>query len=252
MQLTVLIISFNEEKNIARCIKSAIKVADEVLVLDSGSTDGTSRIAKELGAKVIQMPFKGYAQQKNAGTELASFDWVLSLDADEELTAQLTESILKVKQHAEHHVYEFPRLTNYCGKWIRHCGWYPDRQTRLYNRAMGKWEEKLVHEYWRPYNPTKKGLLKGDLLHYSFNSISEHINKIDKYTTLSAQEAVRTGKKVNLLKLVASPTWHFIHEYFIRLGFLDGYYGLVICRLSAYASFLKCLRTLELNKLAAS
>lgn len=245
IQLTVLIITYNEERNIARCIESVRGIADEVLVVDSSSQDATVAIAERLGAKVLTQSFLGYGEQKNWGSERASHDWILSLDADEELTPALRASIAQVKNNPEHFVYHFARVTNYCGQWIRHCGWYPDRQTRLYNRTKGAWVEKKVHEYWQLREPQANGLLRGDLLHYSFTSVNQHIAKIHKYTDLSAAEAARTGKRVSVAKLVLSPVWHFVQEYLIRLGFLDGYYGFVICRLSAYSAFLKCLKTIE-------
>ncbi len=240
--LSVVVITYNEEKNLGRCLASVKDVADEIVVVDSNSKDNTVAIAEKFGAKVIQHDFDGYGQQKNFATDSAANDWVLNLDADEELTGELIQSILKFKQQPTHDVYEMPRLTNYCGKWIKHCGWYPDRQTRLYNRTKGRWVERRVHESWEPSLAQKKGLLKGDLLHYSFSSIAEHIQKIDKYSQLAAMAAVENGKSASLFTLIFSPFWHFVNEYFIRLGFLDGYYGYVICRLSAFATFQKYAR----------
>ena len=145
-----------------------------------------------------------------------------------------------VKNNPEYDVYQMPRVTNYCGKWIRHSGWYPDKQTRLFNRSKGAWLEKKVHEYWAPHDAnTKKGNLKGDLVHFSFNSVSEHLKKIEKYTELAATEAVANGRKTTLLKIIVSPKWHFFSDFFLRLGFLDGYSGYIVCRLSAYATFVK-------------
>ncbi len=241
IKISVVIITYNEERNLDRCLKSVVGIADEIVVVDSASTDNTVTIAKKHNARVIQQHFLGYGQQKNFATAQASNDWILSLDADEELTDKLKESLLELKKNGpERCVYAMPRLTNYCGQWIRHCGWYPDRQTRLYNRTKGRWEEPKVHEYWRPTNPNdKKGLLTGDLLHYSFATISEHLKKIEKYSELAARAAVEKGKKASLLKIAVSPKWHFISEYIIKLGFLDGFYGYTICRLSAYAAFIK-------------
>jgi glycosyltransferase involved in cell wall biosynthesis len=240
IRLSVVLITYNEERNLARCLESVAGVADEIIVADSSSADNTVAIAKRYNARVIDHKFTGYGEQKNFATQQASNDWILSLDADEVLTPALMQSILEVKNGPKHDVYQMPRLTNYCGKWIRHCGWYPDRQTRLYNRTKGQWQEQKVHEYWR-LNDTKgtKGLLKGNLLHYSFNSISEHLKKIEKYSELAAMAAVERGKGASMVKIVVSPAWHFITEYFFKLGFLDGFYGYVICRLSAYAAFVK-------------
>src|ERR1700748_1157315 len=141
VKISVVIITFNEEKNIGRCLNSVRNIADEIIVADSFSTDNTVSIAKGYDAKVISRAFVGYAEQKNHATQQAANDWILSLDADEELTPALEHSIAEFKKDPKHNVYQMPRLTNYCGKWIKHCGWYPDKQTRLYDRTKGKWEE---------------------------------------------------------------------------------------------------------------
>jgi len=241
LRLSVIIITFNEQANIARCLASVASVADEVVVIDSQSTDATVSVATAMGARVVLHPFEGYAKQKNFATSQATHDWILSLDADEELTPALTQSIIAFKTGgAAHNVYKLPRLTNYCGQWIKHCGWYPDWQTRLYNRTKGQWADRKVHEYWQPHNPSdNKGTLNGDLLHYSFTSIGAHLQKIERYSELAAHAAVENGKSATILKIIFSPFWHFISEYFIKLGFLDGFYGFVICRLSAYSAFVK-------------
>jgi glycosyltransferase involved in cell wall biosynthesis len=240
VRLSVVIITYNEEKNIARCLESVRSVADEIVIVDSSSGDNTASIAKAYGATVIQNAFAGYGEQKNFATGQATHDWILSLDADEVLTPELAASINEVKAAPSFNVYRMPRLTSYCGKWIKHCGWYPDRQTRLYNRTKGRWQEQKVHEYWALSNAGDKfGLLQGDLLHYSFTSISDHVKKIEKYTELAALAAVEKGHNASLLKIWISPKWHFITEYFFKLGFLDGFYGYLICKLSAHTAFLK-------------
>ena len=239
VNISVVIITFNEERNLARCLDSVKGIADEVILVDSNSKDNTVAIAKAYNARVIEHPFAGYGQQKNFATQQAANDWILSLDADEALSPELQKSILEIKKAPEHVVYEMPRITNYCGKWIKHCGWYPDKQTRLYNRTKGKWIEQHVHEYWAADNNETKGLLTGDLLHYSFATVDEHLRKIEKYSELAATAAVENGKSASMLKIWFSPKWHFISEYIFKLGFLDGYYGYLICRLSAYAAFIK-------------
>lgn len=242
VNLSVVVITFNEERNLARCLDSVKKIADEIIIVDSSSTDKTIAIAQSYSAKITQHPFTGYAAQKNFATQLAANDWILSLDADETLTPELEKSIQQFKNGPVHDVYEMSRLTNYCGKWIRHCGWYPDRQTRLYNRTKGAWVAQKVHEYWKLSGSENKGLLSGDLLHYSFATIGEHLRKIEKYSELAAVDAVEKGKTASLLKVMLSPKWHFISEYFFRLGFMDGFYGYIICKLSAHASFIKYSR----------
>jgi len=249
IQISVVIITFNEEKNIGRCLNSVKEIADEIIVVDSSSTDNTVAIAKQNNAKVIVRAFTGYADQKNFGTQQAAHNWILSLDADEELTPDLRQSIEEIKKGPQYNVYDVPRLTNYCGKWIKHCGWYPDKQTRLYDSTKGKWKEMKVHEYWRQNNEAeKKGVLKGDLLHYSFTSISDHLKKIEKYTELAAMAAVENGKDASLLKIWFSPKWHFFTEYIIKLGFLDGYYGYIICNLSAYSALIKYSKIRQYNQ----
>ncbi len=241
IEISVVIITFNEEKNLGRCLDSIIEIADEIIIVDSNSTDQTLAIAARYDARVVHNIFVGYGEQKNFASNKAKHDWILSLDADEALSPELIKSISEFKNNpAAYNVYSIPRITNYCGKWIRHCGWYPDRQTRLFNRTKGSWVEKKVHEFWKANNDNEpKGILKGDLLHYSFSSISEHLGKIEKYSELAALDAVSKGKNASILKIFFSPIWHFISGYFIKLGFLDGFYGYVICRLSAYSALVK-------------
>ena len=240
VKLSVVIITFNEESNLARCLESVTNIADELIIVDSASTDNTIVIARKFDATIIQRVFTGYADQKDFATRQASNDWILSLDADEAVTPELEKSILAAKAAPKYNVYQMPRLTNYCGKWIRHCGWYPDKQTRLYSRTKGRWANKQVHEHWEMNDSNEEaGLLYGDLLHYSFRSISEHLKKIEKYSELAAREAVANGKTAGILKIWSSPKWHFFSEYVIKFGFMDGFYGYIICKLSAHAAFVK-------------
>ena len=240
IRISTVIITFNEQRNLARCLESVKDIADEIIIVDSFSTDSSIAIARSYGARVVEHHFMGYGEQKNFATRQAGNDWILSLDADEALSPELIKRIIEIKKAPEQNVYEMSRITNYCGKWIKYCGWYPDRQTRLYNRKKGKWEEKKVHEFWRPDDEKDAiGLLKGDILHYSFNTINEHLHKIEKYSELAAREMVENGKNATLMKIFFSPKWHFINEFIIQLGFLDGFYGYTICRLSVYATFLK-------------
>jgi glycosyltransferase involved in cell wall biosynthesis len=240
IRISVVIITYNEERNLARCLESVRNIADEIIVVDSSSADQTAAIARRYNATVIDHVFEGYGQQKNFATGQAANDWVLSLDADEALTPELEQSIKEIKTGPAFNVYEIPRVTNYCGKWIRHCGWYPDRQTRLFDRTKGRWQEQKVHEYWKLDNDGgAKGVIKGDLLHYSFTSINEHLKKLEKYSELAARNAVEEGRGTSLIKIMLYPGWRFFVDYFLRLGFLDGFYGYIICKLSAYAAFIK-------------
>ena len=244
-----MIITYNEERNLERCLASIKDIADEIIIVDSFSTDGTVAVARSYNARITEQAFAGYGEQKNFATTLASNDWILSLDADEEVTPALAQSIQQIKRSSGHYAYQMPRLTNYCGKWIKHCGWYPDLQTRLYDRTKGRWEEKSVHEYWRLNDSSgKKGKINGDILHYSFPTINDHLKKIEKYSELAARGAVAGGRSSSLLQIWLSPVWHFFTEYIIRLGFLDGFYGYVICRLSAYAAFIKYAKIRRYSK----
>lgn len=240
ISISAVIITLNEEKIIARCIQSLIGVADEILVIDSFSTDKTVSIAASLGARVIQNPFEGYGAQKYFGQQLATHDWILSLDADEELSKPLRNSLLTLKNGASHDAYRVNILTNYCGKWIRHSGWYPQAKIKCWNRNAATSNQDQVHESIDLLNPNARvGHLKGDMLHYSFNSISEHVRKIELYTEKGARFDVARGKRCSLLKLWLAPKWKFFLDYVLRLGFLDGYYGYIICKNSAFASFTK-------------
>jgi glycosyltransferase involved in cell wall biosynthesis len=240
ISLTAFIISFNEEKNIARCIQSLKPVADEIIVVDSFSTDKTTAIAAELGAKVIQRTFTGYGDQKFFAQEQSGSDWVFSIDADEVLTEELQASILKMKAAPGYDAYEVNRLSSYCGKWIRHCGWYPQYILRIWNRTKGSITRDEVHESVQLTDKkTTIGKLKGDLLHYTYDTISEHIRKIERYTEAGARNDVARGKSCSLLKLLVVPKWQFFTTYILQLGFLDGYYGYILCRNSSFAAFLK-------------
>lgn len=237
--LSVVIITLNEEKNLERCLRSVKYIADEIVVLDSFSTDRTREIAESYGARFIQEKFRGYGGQKNYATELASHDWVLSLDADEALSPELESGIKTVLRNPEFDAYSLPRLTNYCGHWIRHCGWYPDRKIRLYNRTKGAWRSETIHEFWASHMPSPVGMLKGDLWHYSYYTLSDHLMQIEKFTEIMAREAVAKGKKAPLSKVLLAPVWKFFSAYFLQLGMLDGYAGFLVCRLSAFATFMK-------------
>ena len=245
-KLSVVIITFNEERNITRCIKSVLSLADEVLVYDSFSTDATCAIAIDLGAKVIQQKWEGYTITKNKANALAANDWVLSLDADEALSDELSQSILELKMKGLC-TSSFHRITNYCGQWIKYAGWYPDTKLRLFNRTEMCWQG-LIHEELRRIDnfASKSKLLKGDCLHYSYYSIAEHSAQTEKFSTLSAQRLYQEGAKVNWIKIYVSPVIKFIQMYVFKLGFLEGKSGFTICWISAKASYLKYYKLKQL------
>ncbi|MCB2407039.1 glycosyltransferase family 2 protein [Hymenobacter lucidus] len=238
--LSVVIITFNEEANIGRCLAALGDVADEVLVVDSFSTDRTVEICQQYSAQVVQHAFEGYVEQKNYATAQARHDYVLQLDADEVLTDALRDAIRTAKGNWQHAGYSLARLTNYCGTWVRHGGWYPDRKLRLYDRRLGRWEGLLLHERFEvtPGQPT--GTLAGDLLHYSYHSVEQHVSQLNRFTSIAAAELALRGKReVTLFHLLLKPVWKFVHGYFFRLGFLDGFAGLCIATISAWGVFLK-------------
>jgi glycosyltransferase involved in cell wall biosynthesis len=247
--LSVVIITYNEEQNIERCLKAVHAVADEIVVLDSGSIDRTVAICESFGAKVFEQPFLGYVEQKNRALEFATYPHVLSVDADEVLSEELKQSILKVKSNWSSAGYSFNRLTNYCGSWIRHSGWYPDRKLRLFDRRAGKWCGDKIHERYLLHDGSAPVQIAGDLLHYSYNSIDQHIEQIKKFTTIMSEVQFRKGKRPGVFKLIGNPLWCFINQYFLRRGFLDGFHGLVVCVLSATANFIKYAKTRELFRL---
>jgi glycosyltransferase involved in cell wall biosynthesis len=247
-KLSVVIISFNEEKNISRCIDSVKAVADEILILDSNSTDQTVAIAESKGAVVKQEVFKGFIQKKNKAVELASYDYVLSLDADEALDPVLSDSICRAKENFKSHAYRMNRCSNYCGKFIRHGSWYPDTKIRLFDRKIALWGGTNPHDKIILPDNTETEHLKGDILHYSYHTISEHVAQNNKLSTLAAESLFASGKKTNLFNVFAHPWWAFFQCYVIRAGFLDGLFGLVIAIQISHMTFLKHLKLYLLYK----
>ncbi len=238
--ISAVIITFNEERNISRCLSSLQGLVDEIVVVDSFSKDNTEAICKGFGVKFIQHAFDGYIEQKNWAMSQASNAHILSLDADEALDEVLKKSVLEIKNKFEKEGYEMNRKTNYCGKFISHSGWYPDKKLRLFDRTKGKWGGTNPHDKYEFFSAnTTVGYLKGDLLHYSYYSIEEHYQQTERFSEIIAKALFQAGKKVSLMKLVLSPVAKFFHSYFFQLGVLDGYYGFVICRISAYATYLK-------------
>ena len=239
MRLSVVIITFNEEKNIGRCIDSVKNVADEIIVVDSCSMDKTAEIAKSKGAEVILQPFLGYVEQKNMALEVANSDFILSLDADEALDKTLESSILEAKNDFNFKGYSMNRCTNYCGKFIRHGAWYPDKKLRLIDKKNAYWAGDNPHDKLILKDEVPIKHLKGDILHYSYNSIEEHVQQNNKFSTISAETYFKRGKKTNVFKMIVHPFWAFFLGYILRGGFLDGFYGFVVALHVAHLSFLK-------------
>lgn len=249
MKLSVVIITYNEVLNIERCISSVLDIADEIIVVDSYSTDGTKEICQKYSVSFIEKKWSGYSDQKNHAGSLASNDWIFSIDADEEVSSELKNAILSIKESEfENVVFSVNRLTNYCGKWIRHCGWYPDTKIRIFNRNFVNWDDQIVHEELNIPGNFKIVNLKGDLNHYSYYTIGDHLRQTQKFTDLSAQQAVKLGKKAGIEKLILNPVWKFMRDYVIKMGFLDGKSGFNVCRISAYATYLKYKKIRDLNR----
>ena len=239
IQISGVVITFNEEKNIQRCLKSLQVVCDELLVVDSFSKDDTVAIAEFMGARVIQHQWTGFLNQKNFAQSKSKYNIVLQLDADEELSKQLQENILALKSQWRQDGYFFPRFTNYCGKWIHHSGWYPDAKLRLYDKRKGKWKGLDPHPQVKMNENSSVGNLKGDLLHYSYDSYENHINRSAGYAKQAALAMHQLGKRPSIIKMYLSPFYRFIHDFFFRGGFRDGLEGLIICKTAAYYTFLK-------------
>lgn len=237
--LSIVIITFNEEQNIARCLASVKSLADEIIVLDSYSTDNTVAIARSFGAAVYFEKFRGYIGQKNLAMQYATHNYILSLDADEALDDKLAASIWQEKKSLHHRIYSMNRCTSYCGHFIRHGLWYPDRKIRLFDRRIAKWggvnphDRIIVQEGFTPCH------LEGDILHYSFNSVDDHVWQNNRLSSIAATSMYTIGKRSSWFKMLFRPAWAFINGYFFRRGFLDGADGFTIAVNTAHQVFLK-------------
>lgn len=245
-KISAVIITLNEERNIERCLLSLQNVADEIIIIDSGSTDKTKEIVEKFNVKFIVQKWLGYGATKNFGHEQASHEYILSIDADEVLSEELKASILKEKNNLTQ-AYSCNRLTNYCGKWIKHSGWYPDVKVRLFPKSIVKWNNSEVHEEL-DLSKVQIKHIKGDLLHYSYYSIIQHVEKSVHYGKLAGKNLYDKGKRVNFMKIVFSPYFRFIKDYFLRLGFLDGAQGFFIAITAAYSIFIKYFYHYQLTK----
>lgn len=244
VRISTAIITLNEEKNIVRAIES-VSWTDEVVVLDQGSVDQTIDIARDMGARVVAGKFDGYVNAKNKAMRQTSGKWILSLDADEEVTPELRkeiEAIIDSDTPADG--YKIPRRNHYLGRWIKHCGWYPDYQLRLWQRDKGEWSGGSVHESVRVDGEVSK--TKGALNHYTYQSLDDHILRMNKYATLYARDRYKEGKRANSFHLFFTPALQFIKLYFLRLGMLDGLHGLMVSGMGSYYAYLKKAKLIEL------
>lgn len=244
--VSAVVISFNEEKNIGACLDS-LRFANEIVVVDSGSTDATLEIARRYTDKVFDVPWRGFGPQKQAAVERAIHDVVLNVDCDERVTPELAGEVGRLLAGEDvAAAYTVPRRTFVGGKEIRHCGWYPDRTTRLFDRSKARFSADLVHERVDVTGETRP--LGNPLLHYSFSGIGEILGKMNRYSDLSAQQMFEQGRKGSVLDLTVRPAFAFFKTYFLRMGFLDGFEGYVISTTTALLTFTKYVKLRELER----
>ena len=243
MSLSIALITFNEVARLPACLAS-VDFADEVVVVDNGSTDGTVALARSLGARVLQTPdWPGFGVQKNRALDLATGDWVLSIDADEQVTPELRAQIIAVTSSTapnSHVAYEMNRRSSYCGQYMRHSGWYPDRVLRLVRRGKARFSDHAVHESLRADGPV--GRLEGDLLHQSFANFESVLDKVNRYSTASAQALAQRGRRSSLPKALAHGWWAFFRTYVLKRGFLDGQLGLALAISNAEGTYYRYLK----------
>lgn len=247
LPISLVVITLNEEVNIERCLRS-VPFASEIIIIDSGSQDKTTLIATQLGARVYQEAWRGFGPTKRRGVDLASQDWILSLDADEALSAELAQEIFqlfKTSQQDQHHGYRIPRLSFHLGKWIRFGGWYPDYQLRLFNKKYANWSDSPVHE---KVNCSKVGVLSKNILHYVFRDLSHNVETNNRYSTLGMQALLEKKEKFSLAKLIFKPIGKFIECYLVKQGCRDGIPGFIIATGAAYSLFLKYAKLWERTK----
>ena len=250
MRLTVTVITKNEAENLAAALAS-VAFADEIIVVDAESTDDTVAIAKRFTDRVEVRAWPGYIAQKNYAASRASHDWILSIDADERVTPELSASIrATLAQQPAHPAFRMKRVTWHLGRWIRSTDWYPDYQTRLYDRRSAEWTGKYVHEALTPRGSI--GDLSGELQHYPYRDVSDHLATIDRYTSLAARQMREEGRSAGLLQLAAHPPLAFLRNYSARGGIMDGAAGLTISALNAYYVFLKFAKLRELQGVQGS
>jgi len=255
VKISAVIIAGNEEAKIAAAIAS-VDWADEVLVIDSESDDRTVEIAENLGARVIVRPWPGFSEQKQFGADAAENDWILSLDADEQVSAALRTEIIAIRDGIDGpqaDAYRIPRLSTYMDRPIRHSGWYPDWQLRLFDRRKGRWNGRLVHESVTMDKAARIVKLGSDILHDTAEDALHHHRMIgERYAPLAAEEMFRTGRRTSRSKVATAGLIAFFSSYILKAGFLDGFPGFCIARFAAHHAFLKHLRLWELQNAAES
>ena len=244
-KVSVTIITLNEETNIRACLES-VKWADEILVSDSGSSDRTVEICKEYGAKVFNDVWLGFGKQKNLIASRARNNWILNIDADERVTPELKKEIEEVLNNGDCEGYNIPRKNFFGNKWIRHCGWYPDYNLRLYKKDKGRFNERAVHEAVQIEG--RAGCLKASLEHYTYKDISDYLKRMDRYSTLAAEEMFKQGRSAGYFNIVFRPLATFLKMFFLQKGFMEGYIGLILSGLYAAYTFSKYAKLMEMSK----
>lgn len=245
MKVSAVIITYNEARNIERCLKS-LSFCEEIVIVDAFSTDDTEKIAKKYVTHFETREWKGYTEQKNYANTLVHHDWILSVDADEEVSPELRDEIETAFATTSFVAYSIPRKTYYSGHWIRYGGWYPNRVVRLFNRKYGSWVPLALHEYWKADGPV--GKLKEDLLHYSFQSIADQVDRNNHYSSLGSRGLIQEKRQFSTFKMLTKPCVKFFENYFLKRGFLDGYIGFIIAVSSAYSVFLKWAKLWEFSR----
>ena len=246
LPISVPVITYNEERNLARCLASVRALGAEIIVMDSGSTDGTQAIAEEFGARWVHQDWLGYRDQKNAALELCSQPWVLALDADEEVSPEMLEEILTFFASGQDSTFggaSFPRKVWFLGRWITHGDWYPDRKLRLVKREGARWGGSPEHD--RMEIPGKVLACRGDLHHFSFPDMARYVTKINIFAGEYLQRQLTDGKRWSLVETIFRPLWRFFRAYVLRRGFLDGFPGLWIAVSTAYQTFVRHSRLYE-------
>jgi glycosyltransferase involved in cell wall biosynthesis len=247
VKISAVVITFNEEANIEAALESLAGIADEIIVVDSLSTDRTVKLAREFTGQVVERKWTNYADQKNYGDDLASHPWILSLDADERISAELRTELLALKgEDPTCSGFSMPRLVFYLGRWIRHCGWYPDPKIRLFRGDSARWEGEYVHETLAVRGEIRK--LKGPLHHYTYRSIGDHLARLNKFADLGAQKLYAQGRKSRWYHLLVLPSSRFVKSYILKRGFLDGFAGMVVCVLNGYSIFVRYAKLREIWK----
>ncbi|MBC2845658.1 glycosyltransferase family 2 protein [Winogradskyella flava] len=248
VKISAVIITYNEEKRIKKCLESLVGIADEIVVVDSFSTDRTETICQQYDVHFIQQEFLGYIEQKNFALSKAKHDYIIALDGDEALSDQLKVSLQKLKTNWKHDGYYANRFNNYCGQWIKYSDWYPNKKMRFFKKDAGSWQGINPHDNFILDNPKSNSFLKGDILHWVLDDYSSHIKKTENFSTIAAQAYYDQGKRSSIWKIIYRPAWAFFKAYVLRLGFLDGLNGFIICVQTYNTVFYKYIKLYELQK----